>query len=113
MKGKKEEAAKALGRLTSLPADDPEVQLELNDIETALKEEQALGESTYLDCFKSSHNKIMFRTLTGIFIQGWQQLTGINFIFYCTSLLFLFSNFHTKLTLPSHRRYLVLPELRY
>lgn len=90
MKGKKEEAAKALGRLTSLPADDPEVQLELNDIETALKEEQALGESTYLDCFKSSHNKIMFRTLTGIFIQGWQQLTGINFIFYCTSLLFLF-----------------------
>lgn len=88
MKGRHEEAAKGLGRLTSLPADDPEVQLELHDIQAALKEEQDLGESSYLDCFRPSHNKLMFRTLTGIFIQGWQQLTGINFIFYCTSFYF-------------------------
>lgn len=85
MKGKHDAAAKALGRLTSLPASDPEVQLELNDIEVALKEEQELGSGSYADCFKASHNKILLRTLTGIFIQGWQQLTGINFIFYCTS----------------------------
>ena len=78
-----DEAAKSLSRLTSLPIDDQEVLIELEDIRAALKEEEEMGESSYLDCFKSSHNKICFRTLTGIFIQAWQQLTGINFIFYC------------------------------
>ncbi len=82
-KGRDEQAARALSRLTSLPKDDPEVETELNDIRTALQEEQKLGESSYLDCFRTSHNKILLRTLSGIFIQAWQQLTGINFIFYC------------------------------
>lgn len=45
-----------------------------------------MGESSYLDCFRSSHNKIALRTFSGIFIQAWQQLTGINFIFYCEDL---------------------------
>jgi len=44
--------------------------------------EEELGESSYIDCFKNGPNKILFRTLTGIFLQAWQQLTGINFIFY-------------------------------
>ena len=65
--------------------DDPEVQLELEDISTALKEEEEMGESSYLDCFKFTHNKIFLRTMSGILIQAWQQLTGINFIFYCES----------------------------
>ncbi|KAI0644166.1 general substrate transporter [Trametes meyenii] len=77
-----QDAAKSLSRLTSLPPDDPEVQAELADIEAALQEELARGESSYLDCFKFNKDKIAFRTLTGIFIQAWQQLTGINFIFY-------------------------------
>lgn len=81
--GKDEAAAKSLSRLTGLPSNDPEIQLELHDIKAALKEEQELGETGYADCFKNTHNKILFRTLTGIFIQAWQQLTGINFIFYC------------------------------
>lgn len=49
-----------------------------------------LGESSYADCFKAGPNKIALRTLSGIFIQAWQQLTGINFIFYCTSPLLSF-----------------------
>lgn len=81
--GKDEAAARALGRLTSLSPNDPEVEIELNDIRAALAEEQKLGESSYADCFKFTHNKICLRTLSGIFIQAWQQLTGINFIFYC------------------------------
>ena len=111
--GRDADAARSLSRLTSLPQDHPEIQTELDEIRAALKEEEELGESSYMDCFRFTHNKIFFRTMTGIFIQAWQQLTGINFIFYCTSLLFLFSNFPTKLTLSSHRRYLVLPELWY
>ncbi|RPD64254.1 MFS monosaccharide transporter [Lentinus tigrinus ALCF2SS1-7] len=81
-KGRDEAAARSLSRLTSLPKDDPEVQTELHDIRAALEEEMKLGESSYLDCFKPGHNKIILRTLSGIFIQAWQQLTGINFIFY-------------------------------
>ncbi|KAM5530224.1 hypothetical protein V8D89_016112 [Ganoderma adspersum] len=80
--GKDEAAARALARLTSLSPGDPEVEIELSDIRAALAEEQKLGESSYADCFKSTHNKICLRTLSGIFIQAWQQLTGINFIFY-------------------------------
>src|SRR6266702_3334507 len=76
------DAAHSLSRLTSLPADDPEVTAELDEIRLNLKHEEELGESSYLDCFRASDNRILFRTLTGIFIQAWQQLTGINFIFY-------------------------------
>lgn len=36
-----------------------------------------------MTCFKpGSHNKIAFRVLSGMALQAWQQLTGINFIFY-------------------------------
>jgi MFS transporter, SP family, sugar:H+ symporter len=76
------DAARSLSRLTSLPADDPEVLFELEEIRLNLKHEEEIGEGSYLDCFRSSDNRIRFRTLTGIFIQAWQQLTGINFIFY-------------------------------
>lgn len=75
-------AARSLSRLTSLDESDPEIQVELADIKANLEAEKALGESSYLDCFRDSHNQIRFRVLTGIFIQAWQQLTGINFIFY-------------------------------
>ncbi|TCD71863.1 hypothetical protein EIP91_003206 [Steccherinum ochraceum] len=80
--GREDKAAKSLARLTNSDVSDPEVQLELEDIKAALKEEQELGETGYLDCFKRTPNKILFRTLTGIGLQAWQQLTGVNFIFY-------------------------------
>ena len=76
------DAAQALSRLTSLPVDDPEVLSELEEVRINLKHEEELGENSYLDCFRSTDNRILFRTLSGIFIQAWQQLTGINFIFY-------------------------------
>jgi len=76
------DAARALARLTSLPPDDPEVLFELEEVRLNLKREEELGESSYLDCFRSSDSRMRFRTLTGIFLQAWQQLTGINFIFY-------------------------------
>ncbi len=75
------DAARSLSRLTSLPVDDPEVLSELEEVRLNLKHEEELGESSYLDCFRSTDNRIRFRTLTGISLQAWQQLTGINFIF--------------------------------
>jgi SP family sugar:H+ symporter-like MFS transporter len=76
------DAARALSRLTSLPVDHPDVLFDLEGIRLNLKNEEEVGAGSYLDCFRSSDNRILFRTLTGIFIQAWQQLTGVNFVFY-------------------------------
>jgi sugar porter (SP) family MFS transporter len=84
-------ATRSLSRLTGLPPDDPVLELELEDIKANLEAERLLGETSFLDCFKSSDNKIRLRTLTGIFIQAWQQLTGINFIFYYGTTFFMAS----------------------
>ena len=81
-KGREEPAARALGRLLGMSPQDPQVSLELDEIRANLRAEEELGSSSYLDCFKPTHNKILFRTMTGIWLQAWQQLTGINFIFY-------------------------------
>ena len=88
------EAAHALSRLTSLHPEDPEVATELDEIRLNLKHEEELGESSYLDCFRPSDNRILLRTLTGIFIQAWQQLTGINFIFYFGTTFFTNAGIH-------------------
>ncbi|KAG9030025.1 hypothetical protein FRB95_004612 [Tulasnella sp. JGI-2019a] len=81
-KGAEERAAKALARLIGASPADPEVAAELNEIRANLRAEEELGESGYKDCFRITHNKILFRVMTGIWLQAWQQLTGINFIFY-------------------------------
>lgn len=78
-RGREEDAAAALSRLTRLPSDHPEVTQELNEIKENLEHELAIGESSYADCFRWNESKIGFRTLTGIFIQAWQQLTGSKF----------------------------------
>jgi hypothetical protein len=93
-KNRDADAARALSRLTSLPVDDPEVLSELEEIRLNLKYEEEVGASSYLDCFRSSDNRIRFRTLTGIFIQAWQQLTGINFIFYFGTTFFTNAGIH-------------------
>jgi len=69
-KGQEEKAHKALARLISASPHDPEVTAELDEIRANLRAEEELGESSYLDCFKPTHNKILFRVLTGIFLQA-------------------------------------------
>lgn len=81
-KGRDDKAARALGRLHGTAPTDSDVKSEIEDIKANLRIEEELGENSYLDCFKQGPNKILLRTLTGIFLQAWQQLTGINFIFY-------------------------------
>jgi MFS transporter, SP family, sugar:H+ symporter len=93
-KNRDADAARSLSRLTSLPVDDPEVRFELEEIRLNLKYEEEVGASSYMDCFRSSDNRIRFRTLTGIFIQAWQQLTGINFIFYFGTTFFTNAGIH-------------------
>lgn len=71
------------------------MQGEIADIVAALENEREMGQSSYVDCFRSTRNKIALRTFTGIALQAWQQLTGVNFISYCMS------NFFFTSTLPS------------
>lgn len=75
-KGRDDQAAVSLSRLTGLPADHPDVEADLIEIRANLEEEHAMGETSYLDCFRNTKNRMALRTWTGILIQAWQQLTG-------------------------------------
>lgn len=81
-KGEDEKAAISLSRLVGASPHDPEIELELNDIRANLRAEEEMGDGSYAHCFKNGQNKILFRMLTGIALQAWQQLSGINFIIY-------------------------------
>ncbi|CCF50184.1 hypothetical protein NDA10_005314 [Ustilago hordei] len=81
-KGNHERASKSLARLNSTDVDDPLVRSELSVIQTNLDIELTHSTGSYLDCFKNNDRKYLLRTFTGTFIQAFQQLTGINFIFY-------------------------------
>lgn len=75
-------ATKALAKIRRLPADDPAVVDEVAEVQANHEYELSLGKSTYLDCFKGN---LLKRLLTGCALQGLQQLTGINFIFYVSN----------------------------
>ncbi|KAF5320855.1 hypothetical protein D9619_000115 [Psilocybe cf. subviscida] len=89
LKGREEAARVALGRLLTLPADSKEVDDECKAISRAVQEEAAVGSGSYADCFSMTENRHAFRTWTGMLIQAWQQLTGINFIFYYGTTFFM------------------------
>jgi sugar porter (SP) family MFS transporter len=81
-KGKTEQAKHALARLMSASPDEPAVEAELAEISLALEAERSVSSNSYLDCFRNNASRNGFRTWTGILLQGFQQLTGINFIIY-------------------------------
>ncbi|KAH9856813.1 AmMst-1 [Lenzites betulinus] len=93
-KDRREAAVKSMSRLRSLPPDHPEVQREIEEIVAALNSERGMGQSSYVDCFRSTRNKIALRTATGIALQAWQQLTGVNFISYYGITFFTSAGIH-------------------
>lgn len=80
-KGKHEAARASLSKLRGLRPDDKYIEEELEEIIANYEYERSFGDTSILDCFKPANHQLK-RIMTGIAIQGLQQLTGINFIFY-------------------------------
>jgi len=71
----------ALARLLSTDPSNSAISYELDEIRTNLRQEMERSSGGYAQLFVTE-NQVLFRVLSGIFLQAWQQLTGINFIFY-------------------------------
>ena len=114
-KERDQDAARALSRLISLPPDYPELWAGLDEIRVSYQHEKQLDESSYLDCFRSADNKILFRTLTGIVIQAGQQLTGVKFILYHGMVFFknsgISSPFLITIAITTINMVMTLPEM--
>ena len=89
-------ATKALARIRRLPETDLAVIDELAEIQANHEYELSLGTASYFDCFKGN---LLKRLLTGCALQGLQQLTGINFIFYYGTQFFKNSGFTNSFTI--------------
>ncbi|CDO95573.1 unnamed protein product [Kluyveromyces dobzhanskii CBS 2104] len=79
-----DKAAKSLSFLRGVPEDDSGLLEELVEIKATYDYEMSFGKLSYFDCFKStrSRTKQRLRMITGIALQAFQQVSGINFIFY-------------------------------
>ncbi|CAG8980944.1 hypothetical protein HYALB_00003803 [Hymenoscyphus albidus] len=77
--GRMDRAILSLAKLRRLSGDHPAIREELDEVHANHEYEMRLGKSSYLDCFKGNIGK---RLITGCCLQGLQQLTGVNFIFY-------------------------------
>ena len=82
LKGRVDAAYKSQARLLSAKIDDLKVEADIKELVANTELMKTYGSGSYADCFKMGPQKNLIRTLVGIFLQAWQQLTGINFIFY-------------------------------
>lgn len=89
-------AIKNLAKIRRLQEDSPAVLEEIAEIQANHEYELSLGETSYADCFKGN---LLKRLLTGCCLQGLQQLTGINFIFYYGTQFFKNSGFDNSFTI--------------
>ncbi|GMM38831.1 hypothetical protein DASC09_061700 [Saccharomycopsis crataegensis] len=80
-RGDTDKALESLAVLHSLPVDDPIILEEYNEIKANYEYELAQGSATWVDVFRTRNSQLK-KLITACFLQGLQQLTGINFIFY-------------------------------
>lgn len=78
-KSRYDDALASLATLRALPADSTEVRTEFEEIKGTHEVELSLGTPSYTELFRGTLSP---RTWVGINVQMFQQLTGVNFIFY-------------------------------
>ncbi|KAJ7726395.1 general substrate transporter [Mycena metata] len=79
--GKTEDARRVVAQMNGVPIDDPVVIETVEELQYAIKEENAGGNATWVECF-SSRNAMWKRTGNGMMLQFIQQLNGQNFYYY-------------------------------
>ncbi|KAF8882961.1 general substrate transporter [Infundibulicybe gibba] len=88
--GRMDEVQKSLARARGIPtneiASNKLVQIEAEEIRANYEYEKKL-KAGWIDCFKPS-NKTLYRTLLGMTLQSFQQLTGANYFFYYGATVF-------------------------
>lgn len=85
-KGKTEEARSAMADLLGVPKDHPVLVKELSGMQEKLEAEQADGDQAWWKSFLGP--RMAHRTLLGVAILSFQQLTGANFFFYYGTTIF-------------------------
>ncbi|CAL8575107.1 Plasma membrane low glucose sensor [Xanthoria parietina] len=93
--GKHAKAARSLSRLRRLDVDHPALVEELAEVRANHEYEMSLGKASYLDIVKGTVGK---RLATGCLLQGLQQLTGVNFIFYYGTSFFVNAGINNAFT---------------
>lgn len=71
-KGRWEECRKNLASLRGVPQDDPEIDVELDEVRAAAEADNERGQAKYSECF-STKDRIAWRTMIGILVQIGQQ----------------------------------------
>ncbi|KAK4686949.1 MFS transporter, SP family, sugar:H+ symporter, partial [Tremellales sp. Uapishka_1] len=78
--GKWEECRKALANMRGLAIDDPELDVEMDEVAHHAEEDKLKGDVSYKEIF-STKDRILWRVMIGVCVQIGQQITGINFFF--------------------------------
>ncbi|PKI85566.1 hypothetical protein MVES1_000709 [Malassezia vespertilionis] len=82
-----DEVHRVLALARGVSREDPFVMTEFYDIKREVEAEMKMVELGWIDCFRTK-DKLLYRTLLGIFIQSLQQLTGANYFFYYGATIF-------------------------
>lgn len=87
--GRDEEAKKSIQRVKRVPygTENRDVTQMFNEQKDAIDYERKVGKAGWLDCFRPQ-NKTLYRTILGMTLQMFQQLTGANYFFYYGATVF-------------------------
>ena len=100
-KGRPEEAKRTMTKLLGVGHNHRKVALELQEMKEALDAEKAGGNRRWWEVFTGP--RMAYRTLLGMSMQAFQQLTGANFFFYYGTVIFvatgLSNSFETQIIL--------------
>ena len=96
-KGRLDLAIQALSRVRGQEQESDRLQDELAEIQANFEHEQQVGEVSWLGCFTGgiqNRSSSIRKVFIGTALQMFQQLTGINFIFYYNTTFFVLIGLH-------------------